>query len=803
MSTAINYDDVIDQLTAAGLLVHGRRGTDSLEVGRLKRCHVEDDREKRGWYWLHEIRLEGGDLAIVGAFGVWHGASNNKQEIKLKKIALSDEQKQALRQRLREDRARAEGLRRREAERASARAVAVWKKCLLTGEAPYLVEKGVGAHGVRFTDGGTLVVPLTDNAGNVHGLQFIGPEVRRKRKDRNKDFWPPGLTKRGRYHLLRAPASGGVLLLAEGYATAATLLELGGEHGVACAFDAGNMLPVAENLHKRYPRARILACGDDDWLGKCPACQKLTPTADTACMHCAASLVKENGERAIKNAGREAAEGVALAVSGAWVLPQFSDRGMKKLTDFNDLAATDGPQSVTAQIEVKIAALRWGVADAPRQEREPGGRGRQLKPVNSVAELFDRFAVIYGHNKALFDFQERILVSVDDMKLACSGREIWKSWLESEEKKIVRIENVGFDPAGQDPNILCNLFDGWPVEPRQGACEQMLSILEYLCSGEKNHRDLYHWILKWMAYPLQHPGAKMKTALLVHGPQRVGKNFFFESYMSIFGQYGQVIDQDALEDKYNDCFSRKLFLVADEVVARQEMFHVKNKLKGMITGTKIRINPKNVKSYWETNHCNIIFLSNETMPLVLERDDGRFVVVWTPPKLSPEFYKDVEREVDAGGVAALYHYLLNMDLGDFGPHTPPPMTSAKRELMDLSMDSTERFWIDWNGNQIQPVPCVPVKGTQLYAFYREWCGRMGYPRYAPEPRFLAEISKRTDARRFVGRYLNGSGEKQARFIIPSGTDQPPDQSQAIWLGECVRQFSDGVQTWRSEHEDMN
>ena len=111
--------------------------------------------------------------------------------------------------------------------------------------------------------------------------------------------------------------------------------------------------------------------------------------------------------------------------------------------------------------------------------------------------------------------------------------------------------------------------------------------------------------------------------------------------MSIFGLYGQVIDQDALEDKYNDCFSRKLFLVADEVIARQEMYHVKNKLKGMITGTRIRINPKNVKSYWETNHCNIIFLSNETMPLVLERDDGRFVVVWTPPKLSEAFYKDV------------------------------------------------------------------------------------------------------------------------------------------------------------------
>jgi putative DNA primase/helicase len=223
----------------------------------------------------------------------------------------------------------------------------------------------------------------------------------------------------------------------------------------------------------------------------------------------------------------------------------------------------------------------------------------------------------------------------------------------------------------------------------------------------------------------------------------------------------------------------------------------------MITGTRIHINGKFAKGYWETNHCNIIFLSNETMPLVLERDDGRFVVLWTPPKLSAEFYKDVEREVDAGGVAALYHYLLNLPLGDFGPHTPPPMTTAKRDLMDLSMDSTERFWIDWSKEQIQPVPYLPVKSTQLYAFYREWSGRCGYPRYAPEARFLAEINKRTGAKRVVGRYVNGSGTKQATFIVPPGHEQPADKAQAAWLGDCIRDFSQGVTEWRTEHEEIS
>ncbi|MFP3345258.1 DUF5906 domain-containing protein, partial [Halomonas sp. SIMBA_159] len=83
------------------------------------------------------------------------------------------------------------------------------------------------------------------------------------------------------------------------------------------------------------------------------------------------------------------------------------------------------------------------------------------------------------------------------------------------------------------------------------------------------------------------------------GPQGTGKNMFFDEYMKLFGDYGRVLDQAALEDKFNDWASRKLFLLADEVVARTEVYHLKNKLKALITGDRIRINPKNIQAYEE------------------------------------------------------------------------------------------------------------------------------------------------------------------------------------------------------------
>ena len=55
----------------------------------------------------------------------------------------------------------------------------------------------------------------------------------------------------------------GRILIAEGFATGATLHEITG-HAVACAFSAGNLKPVAEALKRKYPDTVLVICADDD-----------------------------------------------------------------------------------------------------------------------------------------------------------------------------------------------------------------------------------------------------------------------------------------------------------------------------------------------------------------------------------------------------------------------------------------------------------------------------------------------------------------------------------------------------------
>lgn len=788
----INYDDIVDQLAAGGLrvdTVKASRG--GITVGALVvdstspvRCETKGSKEKRGWYWISSIQLPDADGRLedylIGSFGIYHANDNGKQNLKLardNRPSLSAAEKDAMRVRLADQAKKAKALRAAEAKKAADEADRYWRKYVPTGESDYLLRKGVKAYGLRFSPSGngTVAVPML-RAGRVVGLQIIRGKDRGSKLE--KQYWPAGMDKVGAYHLIGGIPRG-LVLVCEGYATGATLHEAT-SLPVAVAFDAGSLMPVTAVLREKYRTSKILICADDDYL-------------------------------TTGNPGVEAARLAATAHGAAWCQPKFSEERSttkKGPTDFNDLHALEGLDVVGDQIATaldthgfKLPRARdiatWGQGETPSKTN--------LSALLSVDEACDRFALIYGGKGTLFDHQEHLLVPKTDV-LDIIPDHGWREWKLRQDRKVVRLSEVGFDPAGTDKAIRCNLWGGWPTEPKAGKCDVLLDLLRYLCSGEQNSGDLYTWALRWLAYPIQHPGAKMRTALIFHGPQGTGKNLFFEAIMAIYGEYGRIVGQAEIEDKFNDWASRKLFLIADEVVARQELYHVKNKLKSFVTGEWIRINPKNVAAHDERNHCNVVYLSNETQPLPIEQDDRRHFVIWTPAKLSAGFYQDVRDEINAGGIAALHQYLLDLDLGDFDEHTKPPETQAKRDLIDVGAGNVQRFIKAWlGGDTLYPV--CPCASADLYTAYTRWCREDGVRNPREANQFIGEIAKLPgwikDHKDRYENLLEGPARKtkRQRFIIPSadvltqgakrGADHRKDdtQTQTEWLTACFFAFN--------------
>lgn len=792
---ASNYGEVKSQLQAAGLVV------DSLEVtGRMIRCRVEGDREKRGWYVLHEVSTASNELLIVGSFGVWHGAEKNAQKIKLDGSPLSTEQTAALRKRMAEDLKRADADRKAAAERAAERARKAWAACAEDGSSPYLDAKQVQAVGVRFSPSGAMVVPIRDTHDAIHGLQLIRPGGKSDRS-LSKEYFPAGLAKKGHFHTIGLLRDGDVALLCEGYATGASLfMALHQSVPVVVAFDANNLQPVAEAIRKRHKRIRLLVCADDDILQKCIGCGHRINLVQhpTDCPACG----KPHGRQ---NAGVNSASATALVVNGGVAVPKFADPAARwaafeargtKLTDFNDLHVLEGLDVVRSQITARITELSW---DAPATRGAVSrGTGKRkngdMAPIAALDELLERFALVYGQGGQVFDQKEHTLIALSDMRDLCLQREIHRAWMEHPDRAIVRPDEVGFDPSCKE-GLRCNLWDGWPTQPKSGGCVALFKLLFHLCGGDQ---EMYQWVVKWLAYPIQNPGAKMQTALVLHGGQGTGKNLFFETIMAIYGRYGRIVDQAAVEDKFNDWMSAKLFLIADEVVARSELFHVKNKLKSYITGEWVRINPKGMAARDERNRANFVFLSNEVRPVALEEDDRRHCVLYVPEKLPPEAYEQAVAERDNGGIQAVHYELLNnVDLTGFGPATKPPMNQAKRDLIEIGLDSTSRFYHAINGGELHGVRPMPCRSEDLYEAYRVWCQRTGQ-RAAPQPQLIAQVAKKHAVPVKRAKWMHGQTEKGPHGIAILGDQRepPPGKRQTDWLGECVTAFRNAVDDYR-------
>lgn len=361
----------------------------------------------------------------------------------------------------------------------------------------------------------------------------------------------------------------------------------------------------------------------------------------------------------------------------------------------------------------------------------------------NLKRLHSTFAYQYG-SKVAWDCALLKPIEITNLRHSY-GNEPVKRWMNSAERRVVQEEQVMFEP-GRDLGPACiNLFAGLPLEPEEGDCEVMLELLRHLCSTSEapglGPEAIVTWVLRWCALPLQRLGAKLDTALVFHGPQGTGKNLFFDVIRDMYGAYGVMVGQTEIEDKYNTWLSRKMLIVGDEVVSRQEMYHAKNRLKWIVTQKeKIPIRAMHMDTRWESNHANLVFLSNESQPLALEDNDRRFLVVFTPAAEDGTLYARVREFLEAGGAAKLLHYLMRLDLGEFNEHTKPPVTTAKLNLIELGYKPAERFMHELLLGYL-PLPVCVCSVEQLYKAFRRWCDSTGERFWPTQAIFSAQAGR--------------------------------------------------------------
>jgi len=201
---------------------------------------------------------------------------------------------------------------------------------------PYLKRKKVANFGLGYDKDGNVMVPVRDINNKLWSVQTIG-------QDGEKRFAKGG-RKTGLMHIIdpdqkigekasqtsKPSISKGTILIAEGYATAASIYEATHRPTIV-AFDAGNLLAVAKAVHEKYPKAQIIIAGDND--------HKL-----------------ENKQQG--NIGKIKAVEAARAVDGYAVIPDLTPEQKKLgLSDWNDLSNAQGKATLPTQMRQQLHQL--------------------------------------------------------------------------------------------------------------------------------------------------------------------------------------------------------------------------------------------------------------------------------------------------------------------------------------------------------------------------------------------------------------------------------------------------------------
>jgi hypothetical protein len=276
-------------------------------------------------------------------------------------------------------------------------------------------------------------------------------------------------------------------------------------------------------------------------------------------------------------------------------------------------------------------------------------------------------------------------------------RPLFDVWVEWPYKSV--INNLLYVPGGEEVmDGGWNTWRGWGCEPIEGSIAPFAEYFNYVCTNmEPEHRK---WLLQWLAYPLQHPGTKLYTTVLLWSPYKgVGKSGLGYTMKEIYGENWSKIGDSHLVDKFNDHLINKQFIMGDEIAGKDKRI-ISDKIKTMITQQEILIEEKFFSKRLIKDIVNYLFTSNHPDAFYIEDSDRRlFVHEITELPKEPIWYSDYFDWLrNRGGREALFYWLLNIDLTGFIPTAPAPMTLSKEYMTSMGRSSLSTWVSDLRHN---------------------------------------------------------------------------------------------------------
>lgn len=511
--------DIIEQFRTAMLDAGIRCNGDIKPDAGLQRFTIDGDKPKslNGWYTLHT------DGVPAGEFGSWKTGLTSSWCAK-KSTEITPEECKAIAERAERVKKERELLEAEKHKEAAENAAMIWDAAEPALSHPYLTRKNIqpcGARVGKWPVGDTvienaLIIPIRDGK-KITSLQAIFASSDNI-YGRDKTFLPGG-AKKGGYFVIGSLNKNNPpdnIAIAEGFATGATIHDATG-WPVVIAFNANNLPDVTTKVRRLFLQAKIVICADNDQWTKEP----------------------------IDNPGLHYAK-LAAADNNAFVaLPEFNDLTSKP-TDFNDLAALDGIDSVRDFINktlsqatvindnTSIVSTSFAV-DYISPLPDVNGSNKPLSTIENLSEMCRRLSVSIRYN--VITKEEEILIPLESFSVdnqANASLAYLTSWAGRFRFPTGQIGD--FVTYLADKNLF-NPVAEWITSKQWDGVSRLQDLYDTLKveneDDDQLQKDLKEilikrWLISAVAAAFEPNGVSAHGVLVIQGRQSLGKTAWFK-----------------------------------------------------------------------------------------------------------------------------------------------------------------------------------------------------------------------------------------------------------------------------------
>ena len=299
-----------------------------------------------------------------------------------------------------------------------------------------------------------------------------------------------------------------------------------------------------------------------------------------------------------------------------------------------------------------------------------------------------------GHN---------FVIGTDNMK---STKSAWEAVTESQGYTFPKAQDVCFRPEAtpgaliqEEGRTLLNTYMPVTTERKTGDPARFLDHLSRILP-DPGDREI---LLAYCAAIVQYPGKKFQWAPLLVGMEGNGKSLFTRCIARAVGfKFSHIPNAADLANKFNAWLEGKLFIGIEEIYTSDKAELIE-RLKPMITDSRIEIQAKGGNQYTGDNRANFILCSNHKDAIRVTGRDRRYCIFYTAQQeegdlerdgMNGQYFPSLYRWLDDEGYAVVNDYLRSYQIPDaLNPSTEchrAPTTSSTAEAIRSNMGTIEQ-----------------------------------------------------------------------------------------------------------------